>query len=104
MDQLARARLFGEYLAGRRKGCGPRDSAAREALEEAGLVRTDRRPVDRTLIITRNGWPTVRPGAFAPVETFAFEVAEQLGSWPEQDQRRTRWFTLHEAADAVQEP
>ena len=28
----------------------------------------------------------------------------QLLQWPEQHQRRTRWFALHEAAEAVQEP
>ena len=38
------------------------------------------------------------------VETFLLKVTNQLNSWPEQDQRRTQWFALQEAADAVQEP
>jgi hypothetical protein len=27
-----------------------------------------------------------------------------MKSWPEQDERSTRWFFLQEAAEAVQEP
>jgi hypothetical protein len=38
------------------------------------------------------------------VKTFAFEVENQFTSCPEQDQRRTRWFELQQAAEAVQEP
>jgi hypothetical protein len=38
------------------------------------------------------------------VEVFAFEVERQMKSWPEQDERSTRWFFLQEAAEAVQEP
>ena len=38
------------------------------------------------------------------VQVFALEVERQLTSWPEQNQRHTRWFALDEAADAVNEP
>jgi hypothetical protein len=37
------------------------------------------------------------------VEVFALEVERQLGSWPEREQRQTRWFVLQEAAEAVDE-
>ena len=37
------------------------------------------------------------------VEIFALEVEQQLTAWPEQHQRHTDWFTLEEAAEAVQE-
>ena len=38
------------------------------------------------------------------VEVFALDVTRQMKSWPEQDERSTRWFFLQEAAEAVQEP
>ncbi len=38
------------------------------------------------------------------VEVFPLEVERQMRAWPEQDERRTRWFVLHEAARAVAEP
>jgi hypothetical protein len=38
------------------------------------------------------------------VEVFALDVTRQMKSWPEQDERSTRWFTLQEAAEAVREP
>jgi DNA recombination-dependent growth factor C len=37
------------------------------------------------------------------VEVFALQVEEQLTDWPEQGQRKTDWFTLEEAAEAVHE-
>ncbi len=37
------------------------------------------------------------------VEIFALEVEQQLTAWPEHHQRQTDWFTLEEAAEAVQE-
>jgi hypothetical protein len=38
------------------------------------------------------------------VEVFPLEVDRQLKSWPERKERRTQWFTLQEAAAAVDEP
>jgi hypothetical protein len=38
------------------------------------------------------------------VKVFALEVARQMKSWPERHERRTRWFALQEAAEAVREP
>lgn len=80
----------------------PHDSAAREAVEEGGLVgRTGQRSIGFYRYKKRlaNG-SSVR----CQVETFLLKVTNQLTSWPEQDQRRTQWFALQEAADAVQEP
>jgi 8-oxo-dGTP pyrophosphatase MutT (NUDIX family) len=78
------------------------DSAAREAREEAGLVgRIGRRAVGRYHYekLLENG-----SSIWCMVEVFALEVDEQLASWPERDQRLTRWFSLEEAATAVDEP
>lgn len=80
----------------------PPDLAAREAMEEAGLAG---RIGDRSIGFYHYE-KRLADGSAVPcaVETFAFEVEKQFTSWPEQDQRHTRWFELQEAADAVQEP
>jgi 8-oxo-dGTP pyrophosphatase MutT (NUDIX family) len=83
-------------------GLEPAEAAAREAREEAGLVgRVDDRSIgffhyDKRL---PNGG-TVH----CVVEVFALEVERQMKSWPERDQRSTRWFGLQEAAEAVRDP
>jgi 8-oxo-dGTP pyrophosphatase MutT (NUDIX family) len=84
------------------RGLSPRNSAAREAMEEAGLTG---RIGDRSIGFYHYE-KRLADGSAVPcaVETFVFEVEEQFASWPEHDQRRTRWFELQEAADAVQEP
>jgi 8-oxo-dGTP pyrophosphatase MutT (NUDIX family) len=84
------------------RGLRPPDSAAREAMEEAGLTG---RIGDRSLGFYHYE-KRLADGSAVPcaVETFAFEVEEQFASWPEQDQRHTQWFELQQAADAVQEP
>ena len=84
------------------RGLGPSGSAAHEAKEEAGLAgRVGKRNIGLYRYEKRLADGSVLHVA---VETFAFEVEKQSTSWPEQDQRRTQWFSLQEAADAVQEP
>ena len=39
----------------------------------------------------------------ATVALFPLAVTEQAEDWPEQDERDTRWFSLPEAAAAVEE-
>jgi 8-oxo-dGTP pyrophosphatase MutT (NUDIX family) len=84
------------------RGLGPPDSAAREAMEEAGLAGRIRK---RSIGIYHYE-KGLADGSAVPcaVQTFAFEVEEQFTSWPEQDQRRTQWLKLQQAADAVDEP
>jgi 8-oxo-dGTP pyrophosphatase MutT (NUDIX family) len=84
------------------RGLSPRDSVAREAMEEAGLTGW----IGDRSIGFYHYEKRLADGSAVPcaVETFAFEVEEQFASWPEQDQRRTQWFELQQAADAVQEP
>ena len=80
----------------------PHESAAREALEEGGLIG---RIGEHSIGIF--DYEKQLPDGFAvpcSVKVFALEVEQQLASWPEQDQRSTHWFTLQEAAGAVKEP
>jgi hypothetical protein len=84
------------------QGLAPRDSAANEAMEESGVVgRIGKRSIGFYHYMKLLGGADAVP---CKVETFPLEVEERLTSWPEEDQRRTRWFELQEAADAVQEP
>jgi 8-oxo-dGTP pyrophosphatase MutT (NUDIX family) len=83
------------------RGLVPPDSAAREAMEEAGLAG---RVGDRSIGFYHYEKRLADGSAVAcEVETFAFEVEKQFTAWPEQDQRHTQWFALQGAADAVQE-
>jgi hypothetical protein len=38
------------------------------------------------------------------LEVFALHKQVQHEEWPEQGQRRLRWFSVREAAEAVDEP
>ncbi|WP_245430898.1 NUDIX hydrolase [Rhodoplanes roseus] len=84
------------------RGAKPHASAAREALEEAGLIgRTGTEAIgsyryDKRL---KNGVETR-----CKVEVFPLEVEGQRKRWREKGQRKLRWFTLLDAAQAVQEP
>ena len=82
-------------------GVTPQDCAAEEAFEEGGV----------------RGRVSGSIGAFAydkilkdgsaralNVDVFPLHVTEELKSWPEADERTRQWFTLLEAADAVDEP
>jgi 8-oxo-dGTP pyrophosphatase MutT (NUDIX family) len=83
-------------------GLGPPGSAAREAMEEAGLTgRISNRSIGFYHYKKRLADGSA---VICAVETFAFEVEKQFSSWPEQAQRQTQWLEVREAADAVQEP
>jgi 8-oxo-dGTP pyrophosphatase MutT (NUDIX family) len=84
------------------KGRKPHAVAAREALEEAGVVgRIGKRPVGSYQYVKRlkNGAPLL-----CTVEVFPMMVERQRDRWREQDQRTARWFPAEEAAAAVEEP
>ena len=82
-------------------GLSPRESAAREAYEEAGLVgQVTDQPIGRFHYDKRLDDGS---SVSCAVEVFALEVEEQMPTWLEQDERQTRWFALAEAAAAVQE-
>ena len=83
-------------------GRKPHAVAAREALEEAGVVgRIGKTSVGSYQYIKRlkNGAPLL-----CTVEVFPMLVERQRDRWREQDQRTTQWFAAEEAATAVEEP
>ncbi|WP_338468582.1 DUF47 family protein [Novosphingobium sp. ZN18A2] len=77
-------------------------AAALEAEEEAG-IRGLACPVAigsyRYRKRRRNG-----ASLMVDVEVFPLSVSEELATWKEKDERERRWFTLAEAANAVDEP
>lgn len=83
-------------------GLKPHEAAAEEAFEEAGLTgigcpaalgsfRYDKR-------LSRGG---VRPTS---VQVFPLAVVRQAEVWPELGERVCQWFSLSDAAEAVDEP
>ena len=83
-------------------GLSLHDSAAHEALEEAGI----RGAVCPAPIGSYRYRKRRKTGASVMVEVDVFPIAvtEELAEWEEDDERERRWFSLREAADAVQEP
>jgi 8-oxo-dGTP pyrophosphatase MutT (NUDIX family) len=79
----------------------PHDLAAKEAFEEAGLVgKVGHDPVGTYHYHKRlNNGRTV----LCEVSVFPLWVERQLHDWPERRQRKTMWFTLGQAAMAVDE-
>jgi 8-oxo-dGTP pyrophosphatase MutT (NUDIX family) len=83
-------------------GLSPSDAAAQEAWEEAGIrgetgteaigaYRYDKRRLDGSTVP-------------AEVRVFAMRVRKEAETWPEAKQRERRWFSVEEAAGAVEEP
>ena len=84
------------------KGRKPHLAAAREAADEAGITgRVAKKPVGSYGYIKRlkNGAPLE-----CRVQVFPLKVERQRKSWPERHERDLRWFTVAEAAEAVDEP
>jgi 8-oxo-dGTP pyrophosphatase MutT (NUDIX family) len=84
------------------KGEKPRSAAAREALEEAGVVGKIARAAIggyRYVKTLKNGAPLV-----CDVQVYPLDVVRQRRRWPEQRQRTAHWFTRDQAATAVDEP
>ena len=84
------------------KGRKPHAAAAREALQEAGLVgQIGKRSIGCYHYVKRlkNGAPMV-----CTVEVFPLMVTRQRQRWREQNQRVVRWFPAEEAATMVEEP
>ena len=82
-------------------GLSPSQSAAREALEEAGVTgRTSDASIGCYPYDKRLSGDAVRT---CEVEVFALEVTEERDAWPEQHQRRRQWLSVDEAAAQVNE-
>ena len=70
--------------------------------EEAGLVgKIEKRPLGSYHYVKK-----MRNGAaiLCRVDVYPLAVERQRKSWPEREQRITRWFPVDEAAAAVREP
>jgi 8-oxo-dGTP pyrophosphatase MutT (NUDIX family) len=84
-------------IAGRQ----PWDSAAREALEEAGVEGT----VGRAALGTYTYEKRMAGGVLVPcsVEVYPLQVTRQRTHWREKDQRDQQWFKPADAVEHVQE-
>ena len=70
------------------------DSAAKEAVEEAGLVgHVSAQPIGE---FTYSKW-----GGTCHVEVFALEVVQEMESWPESNVRKREWLSLEEACKRI---
>jgi 8-oxo-dGTP pyrophosphatase MutT (NUDIX family) len=79
----------------------PHELAAKEAFEEAGLIG----PVENEPIGAYS-YSKRLPGGrrvHCNVTVFPMWPERQLKKWPERRQRKTRWFSLGQAALAVEE-
>jgi 8-oxo-dGTP pyrophosphatase MutT (NUDIX family) len=79
----------------------PHGTAAREALEEAGVVGV----VGRDSIGSYSYKKRLKSGALVACEVrvFPLKVKRQQKSWPERGEREVQWFSRAKAAKAVQE-
>lgn len=83
------------------RGLKGHEAAAREAMEEAGLLgEIGKKPIGRYTYWKRR----TRDFVLCKVRLYLLAVTDQLSTWPEQDQRRSQWFTQADAADLVDEP
>ena len=83
-------------------GVPPHRVAAKEALEEAGVLgKVSRRPIGSFPYIK-----VLKDGATARcrVQVFALRVTRQRKQWPEKRARRAQWYAPADAALSVQEP
>ena len=81
------------------KGRAPHEAAAREALEEAGVVGQ----IGSEVIGTYRYEKRRKGGATVPctVEVFPLDVDVQRKHWPEKGRRDVKWFPPEEAAKTV---
>jgi uncharacterized protein Yka (UPF0111/DUF47 family)/8-oxo-dGTP pyrophosphatase MutT (NUDIX family) len=83
-------------------GLNLHEAAAHEAFEEAGVTGI---PCPTALgeyrYLKRRRDGTTRN---VTVAVFPLAYQQQAEEWPEQDERETRWYSLAEASDAVDEP
>ncbi|KPF69189.1 hypothetical protein IP69_10865 [Bosea sp. AAP35] len=83
------------------KGLTPAEAAAREAYEEAGVVgQITSEPIGRYTYWKRMSDHFV----LCEATLFRLDVERQFETWPEQGQRESRWFSLDDAANLVDEP
>ena len=72
----------------------PRDSAAKEAYEESGLLGSVHGLALGSYIYEKRG-------RLRRVQVFALQVEKELKRWPEMLVRKRRWMTVDEAVSSV---
>jgi len=83
------------------KGRSGGEAAAKEALDEAGLVgRPSKKPIGSYTYFKRRD----AHFDFCRVDVYLLPLDKQRKSWREKGQRDAQWFTLQEAAALVEEP
>ena len=83
------------------KGHREHKSAAREAMEEAGVSgRIWSEPIGSYRYFKRDD----KADQLLGVSVFLLAVSKQKNHWPEQEQRRRAWFSVEVAARRVAEP
>jgi len=82
------------------KGMTPWESAAQEALEEAGVEGT----VETTPIGSYDGALNDRWATPVTVEVYPLHVEVQHKYWQEQAQRRRAWMTADKARERIDDP
>lgn len=83
------------------KGLSGPDLAAKEALEEAGLLgKVSGEPFGQYTYLK---WLPGGRLVHCQVEVFQMSVERLLDDWPERGQRERKWFTLAQAAKEVDE-
>lgn len=101
---LITSRSSGRWVipkGGLMKGLSPHTAAATEAEEEAGVLGAAC-PIPLGSYRYRKRRAS-GASVWADVDVFPFAVTEELDSWDEQHQRERRWFSLADAAKAVDE-
>ena len=80
-------------------GRAPHEAAAREALEEAGVVGEVGSDAIGSYLYEKRR----KSGAAVPcqVEVYPLEVTRERERWPEQDRRQRRWLSAVDAAATV---
>jgi 8-oxo-dGTP pyrophosphatase MutT (NUDIX family) len=99
---LVTSRSSGQWLIPKGwlgNGMTPSQSAAREALEEAGVIGD---PGDQPLGAFRHVKSAV--GLLVTVEVYPLRVTHELDKWDERSQRQRRWFSQPQALAVVSNP
>ena len=78
----------------RQPGCDLRETAAREAWEEAGLVGRVAEPPLGT-------YQFVKLGCLHEVVVYRMQVREAKRNWPERKKRRRRWLRPAKASERI---
>jgi 8-oxo-dGTP pyrophosphatase MutT (NUDIX family) len=80
----------------------PHVAAAREALEEAGVVgQIGKQPIGSFSHKKQRKQGSV---VVCEVQVFTLEVTHQRKTWPEKGKREVQWFSPAKAAKVVQQP